>query len=290
MIRLFADGPNKSYWTIDGLDMDLASAELKKSPIKNVWISSHHGFHQNNLDCVLELPYFSNLIVQTDHAIDVSAIQQLSQLRSLSLGENISSRCDIGALQDLEELTVNIGAQQDLPKRLMPKVKKLWVWHFKGECADFLEYFPAVENLTLIQANKLTSLDGVSTCKNLRVLDVGYCPKLTEIADLAKLQSLREIQLTNLKRLNSLRPVFALKKLTKLFLEKIPIIDSAVDFQSLENLNFLTCVETEFKDGDLSCLLNIETLRHCHIRPNKPHYQPKASVIYDTVKARSTPS
>jgi Leucine-rich repeat (LRR) protein len=287
MIRLSTDRSQESAWIFDGNDIHIAAGEMRKSPIQNIWISSHHGFKASNLDCLLHLPAVSSLCVDTDHLIDLSAVSHLSDLRSLSLGENISLPCDIGALQALEELNLDISAKQDLPKRLMPKVKKLWVWHFKGESADFLEYFPAVEDLTLIQANKLTSLDGVSTCKNLRVLDVGYCPKLTNIADLAKLQSLKEIQLTNLKSLNSIRPVFDLKKLEKLFLEKIPTINSAVDFQSLENLNFLTCAETEIEDGDLSCLLDMDALRHCYIRPNKPHYQPKASVIYDTIKARN---
>ena len=76
--------------------------------------------------------------------------------------------------------------------------------------------------------------------------------------------------------------------LQRLIIKKLPPVPNLGGINQLNRLDHLALVDTEVLDGDLSPLLKMQRLTHCHIRPNKKQYQPAASTVGDTIKKRAS--
>jgi hypothetical protein len=286
MARLIDAGCSDARWILEDADIQSAVQKIAKSTVQSLDISEDVDLSQIGLSFLKELPNLKKLGVGSKKPINLAALAECVHLEDLSIGDQISAGFDIGLLRNLEKLSLTISKRQGLPNRKMPKLKNLYVWKNQTESLDYLANFPNLTNLWVSESAKLTTLNGIDNCKKIERLDISYCNSLKDTNKLQSLVNLNHLQLHNLKSCADVVDDLP-ENLRKLFAQKIPSITNTAKLKSLKKLDFLTLVDVEIKAGDLDMLLEIPTLRHCVVRPNKPHYQPKASVVYDAIKARN---
>lgn len=289
MARLVdSENPNGARWMLEDADIDLAIQQISSSDVQSLSINGVSDFGIVDLSFLRELPDLRSLWVSSKTPIDITAIEVLQHLEELSLDDQISVGLDLTCLRKLRDLRLIVSKHQPLCAGNMPSMESLWLWKIGESNLAHLESFPNLETLGIFEAKKLSSLNGISHCQKLKRLDVGYCPSLSEAAELKALSRLEHLELFSLKRLLSFAEDLPASSLKKLIVNGLSPISNASIFLRLLNIELLTLVNTEVLDGDLSPLLQIESLKHCNIRPNKPQYHPKASDLYDMVKTRAS--
>lgn len=287
MARLVdSENRNDAQWILDDGDVDLAIRQISNSDIQRLIIDGLSDFGIGNLDFLRELPNLKYLSVWSKAPIDVTAIGACSYLEELSLDDQISIGLDLTCLRNLRDLRLIISKHQPLLVGNMPSMESLWIWKSGESDMTCLKSFPNLETLGIFEAKKLASLKGISNCSKLKRLDVGYCPLLSDTTELKTLSYLEHVELLSLKRLLSFVGDLPESSLKKLIVKGLPPISSASVFLRFLSIELLTLVNTEVLDGDLSPLVQIQSLKHCHIRPNKTQYQPKASDLYDLIKTK----
>lgn len=273
-------------WVLDDSDIDLAIRQISQSDIQSLSIDGLSDFGINDLSFLKALPDLKSLWVWSKIPIDISAIGVCKHLEELSLDDQISVGFDLEGLRHLRNLRMIVSKHQGLCSKKMPSLKSLWLWKSTESDLNFLSSFPNIERLGIFDSKKLLSLNGISNCKNLKRLDLGYCSLLSESAEMKTLSQLTHLELTSLKRLVSFVDNLPKSSLRKLIVDGLPPISDASIFLSFPNIELLTLIKTELLHGDLSPILQIGSLKHCNIRPNKSQYHPKASALYDMVKAK----
>lgn len=287
MARLIEATRPDAHWLLDDLDIELAVQQIAASDIQHLWISDEVDLGAVGLGFLKLLPNLKGLAIGAKKPIDISHVVACKHLEDLMLGDQISKGLHLNELSYLKKLSLTVCKHQSLPSQAMPHLEMLTIWDNKALDLGFLEIFPNLKSLHIFEARKLLSLRGLETCKFLRRLDIAYCPLLSNADQLERLNQLEDIELTSLKRLDSYIEHFP-TSLKRIIIKDLPEIKRLSSFKKQTQLELLTLVNVNVLDGDLSLLMNLPKLNHCHIQPNKPHYQPKASVIYDTIKARSS--
>ena len=269
-----------------GSDLASASKDLIDGAADGIFINTSGDYKFDNLNCLQQLPKFKALAMVGELS-DTTIISSMTWLEHLSTEPAKVKNPSLNALVNLKSLSITLGPELQLPCVYLPSLKTLRVWSLKDKNLDCLKFFPDIEDLIVIQASHLENLHGLRHCLKLRKVDIGYCPKLENTSGLLSCVNLIEVELTNLKRIKSLDSIYQLTKLQRLIVKNVPSVKNISGMTKLKSLQHLAWIETEIEDGDLSPLLEMPNLAHCHVRPNKKHYQPTATYLYDTIKARS---
>ena len=168
-----------------------------------------------------------------------------------------------------------------------PRLNTLLVSKSAAQNCRFLEAYKDLEELSLLQASKLKSLDGIELAPKLGKLTLGFVPRLESINALAKCMSLQWFELHATKCIGSYGPAFRTPQLHTLILSKCPGLESIKLVSRLKHLEHLALVDTDVKDGDLHPLMQLVTLRHVGIYPDKKHFSPRAVEVARAVESRA---
>lgn len=178
----------------------------------------------------------------------------LRNLRSLTLSANkvgteIPGFEDIGALENLEELTIHRCCPSALPTGfgMLKKLRKLEIQAAEHlEDVSALGGLPALEELQLTSCGIVTLGEFLSTLKSLAKLDISHNNKLADISGLRDLPELRELKAyTKLEAIPS--SMASLTALTKLELSANGAkVDFLGQFERLEELYIANCDIAEF--------------------------------------------
>tara|TARA_R110002096_G_scaffold24760_27_gene78062 strand:+ start:2661 stop:6140 length:3480 start_codon:yes stop_codon:yes gene_type:complete len=132
---------------------------------------------------------------------------------------------------------------------------------FAPEDIDMLEFLTKLEYLR-ISSHEVIGLRPLAKLKSLRVLDLAICPSIANLAPLSKLKSLQALKLKSCGRVSDLTPLAKLKSLQALDLEKCEgIVDLSplTKRRALQNLNLTNCKSlTDFRP--LAALTQLQIL------------------------------
>jgi hypothetical protein len=229
----------------------------------------------DDLSFLERLPGLRGLVLNAGEVRDLSAVQSLLRLETLTLNTPAKPRLslDFGAFPLLERLRMywNPGFESVFSCR---RLETLWV--FGPPDADLTRFggMSGLRRLELSQGRKLSSTEGVGELQflglyqqtgleqlrflppGLRVLAIESCKKLGSIDAVASLRHLQRLKVANCGEIASLAPLAGLVELEE----------------------FFAWESTRIVDGDLSVLLELPRLRQIGMQDRRD-YRPRVPEI-----------
>jgi protein phosphatase 1 regulatory subunit 7 len=249
----------------------------KKYGISNFTLNAHFGFRDKDLSVLKKFDFVTILMLQSEHLSDISAIYDLSDLKMLHCHTMGKSRIDLLRLPALEK----IGTDSKYVSNLFNCVnlKYLGVELTGNDKSPDLRILHKLENLeTLLIGSSLRTLEGIEYLHNLRELDIGYNRKLNDISQVKRVaDKLEHLVFDSNKAISFFTPISSLKHLKKLLLNNCGDIPNLEFIRDLPALKFISFVDTNILDGDMTPLLN-KNLSHVGFN-NKKHYNLKCDYI-----------
>jgi hypothetical protein len=137
-----------------------------------------------------------------------------------------------------------------------------------------IEKLEELQGLSLLYCRILSDLSGIGTLRKLTGMLLANCPKVTDISEIAKCVNLEELELNSLKNID-VSVLSNANNLGKLMLSNCGSVSSLRFISLMTNLEFLSFVDTNIIDGDLSPCLNLKYVGTL----NKKHYNIKADML-----------
>lgn len=223
------------------------------NPSVHIFINSFHGFTENNLENLEGIEsILSGLYVVSD-LDDIRFINQLHKLKYLAYSDNGKDTIDLSKLPELEMLACDYSDRlQGL--NTCEKLKSLSLTNFKSKNEDIALLPPSKDLIELqLLTPKITSLTGIEQYKKLRKLDLYGARKLESISPLKGLsENLEEIEIQKCKTIKDFETLGEICALKKIMIGTSGNINSLSFITKLNNLEFLSFVETNVLDGNLS--------------------------------------
>jgi len=226
-----------------------------------------------DLSFLSALPKLRGLVLNAGEARDLSPVQALAGLETLTL--NVSSKprmeLDFGAFDLLERLRMywNPGFESVFIAR---RLESLFV--FGPPDADLGRFgaLTGLRRLELSQGRKLVSTAGTGPLEFLGLYQQGA------LEELVLPSSLKVLAVESCKKLSSLDAVRGLA-LERLKLANCGDIDSLAPLRGMDSLaEFLAWESTRVTDGDLSVLLELPRLRTIGMQ-DRASYRPRVKEI-----------
>lgn len=240
-------------------------------------ISRVHGYQLDNLDFLAQCSRVKAIYVQ-DAIPDISGLYHLKRLQWLLLSEPMQS-INLSRFPHLEVF------RGDWSPRLQweecQSLRKLAIWKYKPKSRDLVPLSSLVnlEELEITQS-PLKSLTGIENLFKLQRLELSYLSKLEDVSPLQNKSAMETLRFDHCKNIPSFETIATLNRLKTLGIDGCGKIASLQFVKALTKLEFLSFVDTEVLDGDLSPCLQLHSLKHLGFF-NKRNY----SYSYEDCKA-----
>ena len=212
--------------------------------------------------------------------------------------ENVVHLESIYSLENIEKISFQQKQKFTIDISKFPKIV-----HLAGEYWKGLHNIDKAFSLKIIVLLKIpdSNLKRFSELVNLRILHI-YSSKIQSIEGIEKLpiEELSLVRNTYLKDIQTLKQLTFLKELSiekckfltdfsflvntsikELFIDDLNSIKFISSMISLEKINFWNC-----KDGDMTPLLELKSLKEINFYPNKKHYSHTIEEIIEITGAR----
>jgi hypothetical protein len=191
---------------------------------------------------------------------DASQISNLRNLRTLRLKGGIRKGIDFSGLSKLEVCKMG---WPDKAETIFDctSLTELHISEFPGSKLDGLNKLWRLRTLILRDFKNLVELPDLKATVSLGSLELAAMKKLVSVDGLEHLLNLRRLELNQCKKLEDLSPVFRLSQLEILVLEDLADVATLKPLGDFKRLDYLNFVGTYPKDGDLSFLDSMESLK-----------------------------
>tara|TARA_R110001592_G_C12984182_1_gene734436 strand:- start:51 stop:989 length:939 start_codon:yes stop_codon:yes gene_type:complete len=261
----------KGAWN-DGI-VDL----MLEQNIKGLYLNSAKGFKCDDFSFLRKLPQLELLNIIYSPVESLSEIEQLTQLKSLSISCHWEERINLSNLNNLERCFINYGKGADSIFSCS-NLKYLYIDEFKLKSFDALKELENLEYLT-IGNSSFNQTYLLPALKKLRKLVLLNCRKLDQIKGIDQLSKLEWLTIEGSRKLSSIQELKDLENLLILQLSDNKEIESLAPIKKLTQLKALCFFgDTVFKDGDLAFLESFSSLslvgfagrKHYTHKPSKP--------------------
>lgn len=250
---------------------------IRRERIAGLRLSDSMGWRGHGLQFVAELPLLQSFELYSWQVSDASILSSLSELRLLGVEADLRGELDFGPLSKLEVALLrwvkplegvtncrqlrhfNVSSWPDADLARLAQLTKLQVLHLysrKLQSLRGIAAFPHLERLDLHGCPKLTSLEGVETCRRLTSVSLSAC-RIDAVSIMATLPSLRTLALDSCGDLKTLSPLTELRE--------------------LESLSFNG--NTRVLDGDLSVLERLPKLRALVFAPRRSYNRTRLQLL-----------
>ena len=250
---------------------------IKENQVKNVELNLYHGYKLKDISFLTELKtHIEGLnVIQGD--IDLTGIEELSNLRMLNIADERNLSIDFSTFKFLERCSIlwnkNLRALSACKKLRELLIKKI---NLKDEGAvEQLKGLESIEKLTLIQS-KFVNIDYIEFFPRLKEFEIYYSITLKNIKGLKFCQeTLEKLVFDHCNNIDDYNAISLLKKIKYLGINdagKMPSLNFIKDLTGLKHLSF---VGTNVLDGDMTYCIGIDYVGF----DNKKHYSHKLEEI-----------
>lgn len=230
--------------------------EIRRKGIENICISSFHGWKANTPINFLEANKWIKGIWIIDQEVDITPINNLSELKFLSFNytKETKGKIDFNNFSNLEYLSI-IAYN---PKKMynIGSLTKLIDFHCSRWNESDLETISKnmqIRKLTLDYC-KLENLKGVDRLNNLKRLDIYSAPNLKDINDLGLIKnSITNLSFELCPKIEDFSVLSSLQNLETFVIQKSTPMQSVQFIKNLKNLRY-AYIGTEVLDGNIEIL------------------------------------
>lgn len=240
----------------------------------------------SDLSFLQEFPRLLYLEVIDQKRVNTRYLDCLENLRGLRL-EAPGAGIEFGCFSELEVFIGDWHSDNHNLHRCR-ELRRLMIWQFQSRSPDLTDLAGIVrlEELKIVQT-PITSLAGLETLDDLRYFDIAYAAKLESLDALASGQSgIREISLSNAKKIQSYRPLAAVSHLRRLKISSCAPMPDLKWMDGMNELDLFTFVETNVDDGNLTPLLSLPKLRDVGTM-DKRHYNYKCNALNELLAQKA---
>lgn len=243
----------------------------------------------DDLSFLQEVPPLRGLVLNAGAARDLSAVEQLTELESLTLNTVSRPRMtlDFKAFPNLRHLGVYWNPGFDS----IFECQRLETLYVFGPPDPDLERFGSLTTLRRLevsQGRRLTTTRGVERLSELRFLGLYSQSSLSSLTGVGELGNLEHLEIEGCRRIEEIGEVAALRSLTSLMLNNCGDIDTLRPLERLAGLErFLAWESTNVRDGDLEVLLRLPRLREIAMKERRT-YSPSVAQVEAALDARAS--
>ncbi|MCP3063769.1 hypothetical protein LXT21_33840 [Myxococcus sp. K38C18041901] len=157
--------------------------------------------------------------------VDLAPLEGLTRLETLVLFGSAKNLKALAGLTKLSEVQILFNPR--VPLEVLSKSKGLKQLSLRGSKATGWEHLSRLEHLEVLDLGNtnITSIGELPGLPGLRTLEVDGCRALHSLAGVERFPGLTRLSAENLKKLDTLKPVAALKKLEVLWLIGTPLAE-----------------------------------------------------------------
>jgi hypothetical protein len=163
----------------------------------------------------------------------------------------------------------------------------LWLRGYRPKKYHDLSRFKAIDKLEHlhIALSNIKTLKGIEALHVLRELALSYCRSLEDISELSEnTATLQELQIDRCKKARNLEMMLKkLKQLRKIILSHCRDLPSLKFVKQLPKLEFLSFVDTNVLDGDITPCLNLKFVGFM----NKRHFSHTFEEVRSIIEKRT---
>jgi protein phosphatase 1 regulatory subunit 7 len=255
-----------------------------KKRIQALHISRYHGYKLDNIDFLADCPEIQDIHLQSGIP-DLNGLYSLHKLTRLSVV--FEHKINFALLPRLVNLATDWSAEVDNGLFSARRLKRLWLRGYRPKQIRNLariENLVNLEYLHIIFAN-ITSTDGIESLPKLKQLGLSYCRNLKDISALRKrAETLNELEIDRCGKLQSLEATLEkLNQLRKIILCRCGTLRGLNFVKRLPRLEFLSFVEVDILDGDLTPCLDLKYVGF----QNKRHFSHTFEEVRSAIQKRS---
>ncbi|WP_396170762.1 hypothetical protein [Flavobacterium sp.] len=237
---------------------DRLNAELKyilDNRITSIYLNDFDSENIINLDFLKEINFIEKINLN-GLDIDYFGIYNLHNLKSAIISvKNKKQYIDYSKFKNLEYLSTDwYSSFSDLSKN--EKLEELTICKFKPKSKTLLELkLPkSLKKLEIVQSN-IISLEGINLI-NINNFEAYYCSSLESLEGINL--NLQVLTLENCKKIIEFKKLEGCKKLEKIIITNCGTMKSLGWVKKLLNLKFISFVNTNVLDGDISPCIGIK--------------------------------
>lgn len=204
--------------------------------------------------------------------VDTTGLQACTGLRHLRLHLFNGEPLDLSPFKELEDLRI-LWQSSYRGLECCVGLKVLYMTGHEGTDLSVCSTLGELRHLT-VASSKIKSTTGIAACHKLVFLGLGNDKQLTEVSDVEELD-LRWVELQQCPRLGSVRSLESQGRVSNLDLSEMKAIESLSPVFHMQELEVLTFTgSTNILDGNLSPLKNLKRLKTVSFQDRK-HYNCK---------------
>jgi len=267
------DSKNRKGIIIGGPWTDVIALFIRDNDIKAVYLNSVKGWCDTDYSFLCQLNSIEELSIISSEATGLMAIEEMVNLRELSITTSTKDKVDFTKLLKLEKCYLYWwkGAQSILE---CIQIKNLYLDKLKLKDYTKLTNLKYLDSLTIANC-QVESIDWLKDYNNLNELVFLNCKKLNDFSPIKNCSSLKRLTISGSKLLNDLNFVKGLNNLEVLVVSDNSEINSLAPLVKIRSLKALSFAgNTVIKDGDLSVIIDLPKLSMLMFQARR-HYSHK---------------
>lgn len=255
-ILIRTDGSKE--FMIDSDRLEACIEYIKKMDIRLIGISSFLGYKRREISFLSELTEFVEGIIIQENFSDISVLNSLHKLRTLGFCDNKKTIIDLSNFPELSTLACDYSNRL-LSLESCEQLQHLSLTRFKStsRTIEELPRLASLKTLDLFVPN-IISLDGIGKFPLLQEIALFRASHLVNILSLEAVKlTLTNLEFDQCRKISSYDILAELDNLERLIIGKSAPIESLSFVKSLTKLEFLSFVDTNVVDGDLSPAIGI---------------------------------
>jgi len=266
-IQVGSDGIE--FLIIESSKLDACIKYVLDGNINAITINCFQGYELTEISFLNQLTNVLERLHIPETKFDIKGINSLHKLRFLGFSDNKKDIVDLINFPNLENLACDYSIRLKGLK-YCKNLKFLSLTRYKTKRKDLslLPLLPHLKELSLFVTD-IDCLHGIEKYGTLKRLELFSATKLERIKDLETVSnSIEEIQIEQSKKIQDYEIIGNLHSLEKIILSNAGEIKTLSFLKTLPNLKFISFVNTNVLDGDLSFCEGIKYVGFI----NKRHY------------------
>jgi hypothetical protein len=274
------DGDGGRRLVITGRWTSAAAAAVASGDIDELWLNYARGFSEPDIDFIEGWP-LTRLVVIARGIDDVSPVERLSSLESLSIQPSPRARLDLSRLPQLRDLFA-FARLIDASLADAKSLERLSLYQSRAETVTAIPLPSTLRELELTDSSRLMTLAGVERLDRLDKLKVALAPQLRDVRSVAALgATLSTFELETCRMLGSLAGIESLRVLKVLGFGDCGAIPTLAPLRPLDELQVVYAWgDTRVDDCDLSPLAELPKLVELRMRDRR-EYHPRVKELAD---------